>query len=295
MVQSFRSRSMMSLALAVFFSMSCGGKSPSDSTPPVTLPPAPAATAAPTAPPTPLPGMTCNLPPVSRASDNCSRQGEGQFVAQVDAAIQKTMRENPSNFRGALILDRPAFRVALQKNLEAVSGLCVQWDADRDGHRELMVKNSNNFSEQYHVELSNGNVRMGEGAYRATCYPANFPVNPEPLLQRGDCKLPSSRDVGCDRLENPQYLGLMEGLATDIARERTDLVRDGYVVGDVNAYYAEIVKRLVARGYCAFFDGHDIALKNTNDFNEQYHVVYSWGQTRRGESSYRATCRPAAF
>ena len=288
-----RSLTTASLALAL---LSCGGDKVSDSTPPETLPPAPAETV--TTPPaagTPLPGMSCNLPAVSRASDDCRREGDGVFVPQVDAAINKLMAQQPNIFDGLLIVDLPRFRVGLLKNLEA-AGLCAAWDEDRSGHREMMVKNSNAFSEQYHVELSNGNVRMGIGAYRSTCYPANFPVNPQPLAPRGDCALPSSRDYGCDRLvAGGQFTGMMDEIASAIGRERTDLVRDGYVVGNVNDYYNEMIKRLRARGYCAFFDGHDIAVKNSNDFNEQFHVVYSWGQLRTGSSSYRATCRPAAF
>jgi len=62
-----------------------------------------------------------------------------------------------------------------------------------------------------------------------------------------------------------------------------------------NAYYAAMVEELQRMGYCAMFDGEEIALKNTNAFNEQYHVITSAGQPRTGEGSYRSTCRPAWF
>jgi hypothetical protein len=272
----------------------CGGDKPADSTPTVVQAPAAAATATAVPTGTPLPGTTCNLPAVSRPSDSCVRESDGVFISQVDAAIGRLMSQRPDIFDGTSIRDMPAFRVGLLKNLEA-TGLCVQWDDDRDGHREIMVKNSNNFSEQYHVELSNGNVRTGIGAYRATCYPANFPVNPQPLPQRGDCSLPSSREYGCDRLSTAQFLGVMDATAAEIARARTDLVSGDYVIGDVNLYYKEMVDRLRMKGYCAVFDGEEIAIKNTSDFSEQYHVLLSWGQQRTGFGSYRSTCRPAAF
>jgi hypothetical protein len=203
------------------------------------------------------------------------------------------MREDPDNFAGLVILDRPRFRVALLRNVEA-QGLCAEWDKESLGHRELMVKNTNAFSEQYHVELSSGAVRGGDGAYRATCTPANFPVNPQPLPPRGDCALPSSREFGCDRVA-PVFLDVIEATADEIAQSRTDIVRDGFIVGNVNDYYSEMVARLRQKGFCAIFDTEEVAVKNNNDFSVQFHVVLSNGQVRRGDGVYRSTCRPAAF
>lgn len=283
------------VAALVLLLAACGGDKVSDSTPPETPPPAPAA-AATTAPAasTPLPGMSCNLPAVSRTADNCNREGDGVFISQVDAAISKLMREQPQIFDGNVIKELGSFRVGVLKNLEA-TGLCVQWDEDRTGHRELMVKNSNAFSEQYHIELSNGQVRMGLGAYRSTCYPANFPVNPQPLPQRGDCKLASSREYGCARDGSPKFVGLMDEVVAEVSRERTDLVQNGYLVASWDAYHDAVIQKLRARGYCAFFDVEEIAIKNTNDFSEQYKMEYSWGQQRKGQDSWRSTCRPASF
>jgi hypothetical protein len=295
MSMSSRSR-FNKVALAVLLSVSCGGSGdkPSDSTPPVTQPPVAAATAAPSVTPTPLPGMQCNVSGVSKPSDNCNRESEGQFVAQVDAAIARVRSENPDLFDGAIIRDRALFRVLMYNALSRYSGLCVQYDEDRDGHAEIMLKNTNNFSEQYMVELSSGAVRGGSGAYRATCYPANFPVNPAPLPQRGDCSLPSSRNYGCDRV-TPTLLHIVERTADEIVAARPDLVRGDAVLGNPNDYYNEMVNRLRGKGFCAIFDGEEINLKNSNDLSEHYHVITSWGALRRGTGAYRTTCRPAAF
>lgn len=62
-----------------------------------------------------------------------------------------------------------------------------------------------------------------------------------------------------------------------------------------NACYAAVVDELRAVGYCAVFDGEEVAIKNTNAFNEQYHVLTSASTVRRGDGSYRATCRPVWF
>jgi hypothetical protein len=48
-------------------------------------------------------------------------------------------------------------------------------------------------------------------------------------------------------------------------------------------------------GYCAFYDGEEMAVKNTNKFNDQYDISTSSGYIRRGDGSYRSTCWPAWF
>jgi hypothetical protein len=60
-------------------------------------------------------------------------------------------------------------------------------------------------------------------------------------------------------------------------------------------YYAEIVRQLTAMGYCAIDDSAELAVKNTNAFNDQYRVDNSSGFIRRGDGAYRSTCRPAWF
>lgn len=273
----------------------CSGDKPVDSTP-VDAPagPAPVATAAPAR--TPLPGMSCNLPGVSAPAARCPEGGTGQFGDQVNAAIHRLMAEQPQIFDGNAIVDLPRYRVGVLKNLEA-AGLCAQWDEDNEGHREIMVKNSNDFSEQYHISTSGGAVRYAPGAFRATCYPANFPVNPRPLDQRGDCSLPSSRDYACDRVGKPQFLDVMEAIVNTTIQSRPDLLQDGYVVdGKWNEYRAEVVRQFRARGYCAMVDDRgEIAVKNSNEFSEQYLTEFSWRLLRRGEEAWTATCRPATF
>lgn len=274
----------------------CGGDKPGDNAPVVetTGPAAPAATAAPAR--TPLPGMSCNLPAVTKPADRCQEGGTGVFGEAVNAAISRLMEQQPQIFDGMAIRDLPRYRVGVLKNLEA-AGLCAQWDEDNEGHREIMVKNTNDYSEQYHVSTSSGNVRWAPGAFRATCHPANFPVNPKPLEQRGDCPLPSSRDYACDRQGKPQFLDVMEAIVTNTIQTRPDLLQDGYVVyGKWDEYRAEVVRQFRARGFCAMVDERgEIAVKNSNEFSEQYLTEYSWRLLRRGDEAWTATCRPAAF
>jgi hypothetical protein len=240
--------------------------------------------------------MSCGVPAVSAPAERCLEGGAGLFGSQVNAAIQRLMDQQPDLFDGTAILDLPRYRVGLLRNLEA-AGLCAQWDEDHDGHRELMVKNGNELSEQYHVSTSGGAVRWAPGAFRATCTPANFPVNPQPLEPRGDCALPSSRDLGCERLGKPRFLEVMNAIVQQTIDTRPDLVQDGYLVeGQWNAYRAEVVRQFRARGFCAIVDSRgEIAVKSSNEFSEQYLTEYSWRLLRRGEEAWTATCQPATF
>lgn len=274
----------------------CGGEDAVDSTPagPPAAPAAPVATAMPAN--TPLPGMSCRVPAVSAPAERCTEGGAGAFAEQVNAAIERLAAEQPDIFGGMAIRDLPRYRVGVLENLEA-AGLCAQWDEDNEGHREIMVKNNNDFSEQYHVSTSSGTIRYAPGAFRATCVPANFPVNPKPLPQRGDCALPSSRDYGCERYGKPQFLDVMEAIVNTTIQTRPDLLRDGYVVeGKWDEYRAEVVRQFRARGYCAMVDDRgEIAVKGSNEFSEQYLTEFSWRLLRRGEEAWTATCRPATF
>lgn len=285
------------LAVSALPLITCSsGDSPSSSTDPqpaTTPAPTTQSAAATATPPRPF-GQACNAPPVTSASGSCAREEGGSggvFISDVDAAIELLRGQEPDIFEGDYVLSIGRYRLGVIKNLEA-KGLCAAWD--NAGHGELQVKDNNGFSEQYHIQFSNGNLRKGAGAYRATCRPAIFPVPTPPLLQRGDCALPSSRDIGCGR-ERSKLIGAVEAASDQIIRERPDLVRQNYIVGNVDDYYAAMNTILKGKGYCAIFDGHDIAVKLDNSYNEQFHVVYSWGELRRGESSYRATCYPAAF
>jgi hypothetical protein len=60
-------------------------------------------------------------------------------------------------------------------------------------------------------------------------------------------------------------------------------------------YTSNLVKVLGQRGYCAKYDGEEIALKDSQSFNEQYDILTASGYVRRGAGAYRSTCNPAWF
>ena len=77
---------------------------------------------------------------------------------------------------GFKVLNPDAYYAGVIRNLEA-RDFCAGYD-----FAELQVKNSNSFSEQYDIMLASGHIRRGAGAYRATCAPANFPLDPVDVI-----------------------------------------------------------------------------------------------------------------
>lgn len=296
------SRSSASLAIVVSGVLSlvaCGGARPLETEASPTPVAASTSTPAPAPSPSPFPGVGgCNLPPVTTPAGRCSREpGGGVFLDQVNATVWDVQAQHPEYFdRDGLIVDYGHFRMAMIAGLES-RGLCAVIDQDASSLDEIAIKNDNNFSEQWKVELSTRRIRTGGEAYRATCRGANFPINPTPVPKRGQCALPPSYAwAGCTRLDQSSYLSAVETAHDRAIAARPDLT-DGVTVRreSWNAYYDELVKQLLAMGYCAIFDGEEIVVKQSNEGSEQFHVILSSGQIRRGFEQYRATCNPAAF
>ena len=158
-------RGLLALALPVL--VSCDRNTPVTPEEPEPEPAAPA----------PAPAVAgCTLPRGTGAGVNCPRHEEGDFVAAVDAAIDRVIAKHPEFFdlRDGIgggqpyIVDPTAYLHAVPRELEA-AGFCAIFDG-----KEIAVKNTNNYSEQYHIWYSAGYVRRGGGAYRATCTPAWF-------------------------------------------------------------------------------------------------------------------------
>lgn len=130
--------------------------------------------------------------------------------------------------------------------------------------------------------------------YRVVCpEPTETPIPEEPR----PCRLPygTGSGEGCPRTQSK----LLQGVTDAIARVQMlhpDWFTDGgsrVVPGKEDPFRLNTVDELRLGGFCAFFDGEEIALKNSNSFSEQYAIVSSDSRVRRGENSYRATCIPA--
>jgi hypothetical protein len=186
-----RSSSLRPLAAAsaLAFLAACGGggstTAPSGPGTGSTTPtPTPTATPEPT--PTPVQGPPPLLPSLEACPigvgvyyTTCNRTNP-LLLGDVESAIDESVNDYPTMFDqddvagpgGFRVLDPDGFVTAVVGNLRR-AGFC----ADYDG-AEVQVKNTNDFSEQYDILLSSEHIRRGNGAYRSTCNPAAFPVNP---------------------------------------------------------------------------------------------------------------------
>jgi hypothetical protein len=291
---SFRLQRLVPIALSATLAV-CGGSSPTA---------APTPNPNPTTNPTPVPAPT-PLPPLSAA---CSRLGPGSqttkcpaqqptFLGEVDGAIAAVRGQRPDLFGGGdKVTSTGEFIIAVIKNLDAV-GLCAGWDGE-----ELAVKNTDAFNDQYDILTANNVVRYGKGAYRTTCYPAAFPLDGRQPQPTPGCNLPPSTELTCGR-ETGRFYADVEAAIDRVLADKpqifdfTDVPKgtNWPKILDQDAYLAGVIGFLTAKGYCARWDGRELQLKNTSNYNEQYAIILSFIWIRRGEGIYRSTCWPSAF
>jgi hypothetical protein len=74
-----------------------------------------------------------------------------------------------------------------------------------------------------------------------------------------------------------------------------DVGNGNYRVLSSGQYYLGVMANLEKMGLCAGFDGEELQVKDSNASSDQYHILLSSGHVRRGPSTYRVTCFPAAF
>ena len=83
--------------------------------------------------------------------------------------------------------------------------------------------------------------------------------------------------------------------AADIFDVNNKVCENCYYVKNQGKFTSAVIANLNAVGLCAHYDGEELAVKNSNSFNEQFDILLSSGHIRRGAGSYRATCQPSWF
>ena len=285
----------MALAALASSFVFCGGKSPSTPGPAPTPTPHPAPTPTPPPPgPTPL-SQTCVHLGLGSQAFKCSADNPS-FLSEIQSAINQVRQQKPELFDNYQVKNLGPFYVQLIKDLDAM-GICSVFDGS-----ELGVKTSNDFNDQYEVTSSQGNIRLAPASYLSTCHPASIPVPaPPPILTPG-CPLPPSQEVVCDSRAQPNFYPLVEAGIQKMLTEQPQLFDFTDVRGDnwprvlnINGYTNGIAHYLSSQGLCARFDGREMQVKNTNDYNDQYAVLLSETWVRRGPGIYRGSCYPSSF
>ena len=132
--------------------------------------------------------------------------------------------------------------------------------------------------------------------------PPVAPATETPAEPTGCSAGPSTFNENCVRL-SPAFLEEVDAAINRVVARRPELFNlddvrgpGGYKVrGDGEEYHQEVMVELRRAGYCAVKDANEIGVKIDNSLNDQFHIMISSGHVRRGEASYRSTCRPAWF
>jgi len=131
--------------------------------------------------------------------------------------------------------------------------------------------------------------------------PTPTPEPPAPP-SGGSCSLPpGDPNASCSR-SSETFLGDVEDAIDRVVERNPDLFdlddkicNNCYRILDHSAYVDAVAAQMRNMGYCVYYDGEELAVKNTNSFNDQYDISTSRGFIRRGVGAYRTTCWPAWF
>jgi hypothetical protein len=134
--------------------------------------------------------------------------------------------------------------------------------------------------------------------------PTPTPVaTPEPTPVAGSCSLPPSNPANpsCTD-ESPLLFGDVDKALNrtvqahpeyfDLNDKKCD---NCYFVKNVAGYVTEVERQLSALGVCSYWDGEELAVKDSNGYSEQYDILLASGHMRRGVGSYKGICRPSWF
>ena len=131
--------------------------------------------------------------------------------------------------------------------------------------------------------------------------PTPTPDPPPPI--GGSCALPPSTNPnGPCSMQTTSFLGKVDKAITQVTEQQPSIFdvnnkvcENCYYVKNPGKFASAVIANLNAVGLCAHYDGEELAVKNSNSFNEQFDILLSSGHIRRGAGSYRATCQPSWF
>jgi hypothetical protein len=117
---------------------------------------------------------------------------------------------------------------------------------------------------------------------------------PEPELSASCRALPlGNPSVPC-RQEVATFQSEVDNAIRRLQAEQPEIFGDGNNVLAVGAYYVGLIRILDEEGLCAYYDGEELGVTNTGDYNDQYDILTARNQWRIGETTYRVTCYPSA-
>ncbi len=149
------------------------------------------------------------------------------------------------------------------------------------------------------LSVCGGGGKANPSAASAPAVPTPSPTpaakpTPEPPVSASCARIGNGATTyKCDE-ESPAFLGDVTDAIASLQGERPDIFdpSNSNSVTNIGAYYVGLIKTLDRKGICANFDGEELAVKTSNDYNEQYKVLTARSLVNR---KYLGTCTPAAF
>jgi hypothetical protein len=117
------------------------------------------------------------------------------------------------------------------------------------------------------------------------------------------CSLPASSpsNPSCG-FDAAQFAGQVDAAQTTATQKHPEyfdfnskICPNCYLVTNVSGYVTAVQKALAAQGLCAYYDGEELGVKDSNSFSEQYDILVADGHMRRLPGMYRGDCHPAVF
>jgi hypothetical protein len=124
--------------------------------------------------------------------------------------------------------------------------------------------------------------------------PAPTPT-PEPTLSASCAALPAGDLTASCPQEVASFQDEVDSAIRNLQAQRPDLFDASNVVQSVGQYYVELIKILDSQGLCAYFDGEELGVADSSEFNDQYDILSAKNIVRIGSKTYRSTCRPSAI
>jgi hypothetical protein len=104
---------------------------------------------------------------------------------------------------------------------------------------------------------------------------------------------PGDPFAGCAR-EQATFQDQVDNAIRTLQGEEPGLFDANNVVQGVGAYYVGLIRILDREGLCAYYDGEELGVTNTSEYNDQYDILTAKNQMRIGDVTYRSTCYPSA-
>jgi hypothetical protein len=123
--------------------------------------------------------------------------------------------------------------------------------------------------------------------------PTPVPTTVTPLSQTCVRLGPGAQAFKCTA-DTPSFLNEIQSAINQVRQQRPELF-DYYQVKNLGFFYVQLIKDLDTMGICAYYDGAELGVKNSNDFNDQYEVTSSQANLRQLPASYLSTCHPASI